>query len=115
MSTTSQGKKIMSEWFLAFCKVFSVFISFDDKMAEPENEVVIVDEKMDPIDQLHTTEQCLPNYDPSICWSKESPPFLYWKIRDYAYAYRSNATTPSIVCYLYVFIYNSFCLANQGA
>lgn len=64
---------------------------------EAENEVVIVDETREPVDRLHTAENCLPNYDPSIRWSKESPPFLYWKIRDYAYAYRSNATTPSVV------------------
>lgn len=64
---------------------------------EPEKEVVIVDEERDPIDRLDTAAHYLPNYDPSICWSKESPPFLYWKIRDYAHAYRSNTTTPAAV------------------
>lgn len=72
-------------------------------MAEPENEVAIADEERDPIDCLHTATHCLPNYDPSIHHNKDSPPFLYWKIRDYAHAYRSNVTTPSVVCYLHVF------------
>ncbi|KAJ4759942.1 Glutamyl-tRNA(Gln) amidotransferase subunit A [Rhynchospora pubera] len=64
---------------------------------EPEQGVVLVDEERDPIDRLHTATYALPKYDPSIRWSKESPPFLYWKIRDYAHAYRHNITTPSLV------------------
>nr|XP_043621038.1 fatty acid amide hydrolase-like isoform X2 [Erigeron canadensis] len=41
--------------------------------------------------------RCLPRFDPASSWNSESTSFRYWKIRDYAYAYWSGHTTPSIV------------------
>ncbi|XP_066346397.1 fatty acid amide hydrolase [Miscanthus floridulus] len=65
---------------------------------DPEPEVVLVDEDRDPVERVHEALQCLPQYDPSIRWTiEENPPFLYWKIRDFAHAYRSGITTPSAV------------------
>ncbi|CAD6261483.1 unnamed protein product [Miscanthus lutarioriparius] len=66
--------------------------------ADPEPEVVLVDEDRDLVERVHEALQCLPQYDPSIRWTtEENPPFLYWKIRDFAHAYRSGITTPSAV------------------
>ncbi|KAJ3679792.1 hypothetical protein LUZ60_016070 [Juncus effusus] len=64
---------------------------------EREEGVVIVGEERDPIERLEVASDCLPHYDPSSHWGEGSPPFLYWKIRDFAHAYRSNITTPSLV------------------
>nr|XP_010908066.1 fatty acid amide hydrolase isoform X1 [Elaeis guineensis] len=64
---------------------------------EPELGVVLVDENRDPVARLETATECLTPYDPSQHWSSDSTPFLYWTIRDYAYAYRSKITTPSVV------------------
>ncbi|CAN8277511.1 unnamed protein product [Cochlearia groenlandica] len=62
---------------------------------KPEHEVVIIDENESPIERLETALKCLPPYDPS-CSFHDNPrtSFRYWKIRDYAYAYRSKLTTP---------------------
>ncbi|XP_020085505.1 fatty acid amide hydrolase [Ananas comosus] len=64
---------------------------------EPEPGVMILDEDRDPVMRLETAVQCLPQYDPSQHWNKDRSSFLYWTIRDYAHAYRSKITTPSIV------------------
>ncbi|XP_038975380.1 LOW QUALITY PROTEIN: fatty acid amide hydrolase [Phoenix dactylifera] len=64
---------------------------------EPELGVVLVDENRDPVARLETATECLAPYDLSQHWSSDSPPFLYWTIRDYAHAYRSKITTPSVV------------------
>ncbi|KAK6253358.1 hypothetical protein QUC31_015078 [Theobroma cacao] len=65
---------------------------------EIEPSVVIVDEEGKPEDRVETALKCLPHYDPASYWSGDSlPSFRYWKIRDYAYAYRSKVVTPSMV------------------
>ncbi|XP_022725347.1 fatty acid amide hydrolase isoform X2 [Durio zibethinus] len=65
---------------------------------EAEPSVVIVDEEGKPEDRVESALKCLPHYDPASCWSGDSlPSFRYWKIRDYAYAYRSKLVTPSMV------------------
>ncbi|XVE93568.1 hypothetical protein REPUB_Repub01dG0206000 [Reevesia pubescens] len=65
---------------------------------EAEPSVVIVDEEGQPEDRVESALKCLPHYDPASCWSGDSlPSFRYWKIRDYAYAYRSKLVTPSMV------------------
>ncbi|CAL5036131.1 unnamed protein product [Urochloa decumbens] len=65
---------------------------------DPEPGVVLVGEDRHPVEKVHEALQCLPPYDPSVRWAtEEKPPFLYWKIRDFAHAYRSGITTPSIV------------------
>lgn len=72
-----------------------------DFLLEPEHDVVIVGEDESPIDRLETALKCLPQYDPSR--SLHADPvssFRYWKIRDYAYAYRSKLTTPLQVFHL---------------
>uniref|UniRef100_A0A0A9DIW8 Amidase domain-containing protein n=1 Tax=Arundo donax TaxID=35708 RepID=A0A0A9DIW8_ARUDO len=65
---------------------------------DPEPGVMLVEEDRPPVERVHEALQCLPPYDPSVRWSTEEKlPFLYWKIRDFAHAYRSGITTPSIV------------------
>ncbi|WOK94443.1 fatty acid amide hydrolase [Canna indica] len=64
---------------------------------EPEPEVVVLDEDRHPIARLETALQCLPEYDSQHKSHDSLSPFLYWTIRDYAHAYRSKTTTPSIV------------------
>ncbi|XP_072986681.1 fatty acid amide hydrolase [Typha latifolia] len=64
---------------------------------EEEPGVIEVNEERDPVDRLEMAVECLPPYDPSLHWNQDSPPFLYWTIRDYAHAYRSKITTPSII------------------
>ncbi|KAL6653224.1 hypothetical protein ACP70R_012149 [Stipagrostis hirtigluma subsp. patula] len=65
---------------------------------EPEIGVVLVEEDRDPADRVQEALQCLPPYDPTVHWTtEEKPPFLYWKIRDFAHAYQSGITTPSAV------------------
>ncbi|KAK9905199.1 hypothetical protein M0R45_000395 [Rubus argutus] len=65
---------------------------------EPETGVVVLDENGKPEDRVEVALKCLPNYDPATCLNGgSSPSFRYWKIRDYAYAYRSKIATPSVV------------------
>ena len=65
---------------------------------EPELDVVPVGEDESPVNRLETALKCLPQYDPSLSFQADSgSSFRYWKIRDYAYAYRSKLTTPSVV------------------
>lgn len=68
-------------------------------IAEPEPDVIVVDEDKAPADRVGSALECLPCYDPSHHWSHDSPPFLYWTIRDYMHAYRSGLTTPSTVSF----------------
>ncbi|XP_038995902.1 fatty acid amide hydrolase-like isoform X2 [Hibiscus syriacus] len=65
---------------------------------EAEPSVLILDEEGKPTDRVESALKCLPHYDPASCWSGDSlPSFRYWKICDYAYAYRSKLVTPSMV------------------
>lgn len=66
---------------------------------EPEQGVLVVGEDRDPVERVEEALQCLTPYDPSARFTlaDEKNPFLYWKIRDFAYAYRSGITTPSAV------------------
>ncbi|KAG2704889.1 hypothetical protein I3760_05G027600 [Carya illinoinensis] len=65
---------------------------------EPEHGVVTFDEDGKPEDRVESALKCLPDYDLPGSWNgNQDPPFKYWKIRDYAYAYWSGLATPSIV------------------
>ncbi|KAB2634839.1 fatty acid amide hydrolase-like [Pyrus ussuriensis x Pyrus communis] len=65
---------------------------------ELEAAVVVLDEDGKPEDRVEVALKCLPQYDPASCWNGNSiQSFRYWKIRDYAYAYRSKLATPSMV------------------
>ncbi|XP_058189631.1 fatty acid amide hydrolase-like isoform X2 [Rhododendron vialii] len=65
---------------------------------EPEPGVVGLEEDGKPEDRVEFALKCLPHYDAGICWTGDSTPsFRYWKIRDYAYAYRSGLANPSMV------------------
>ncbi|XP_023764778.1 fatty acid amide hydrolase [Lactuca sativa] len=66
---------------------------------EPESGVVFLKEDGKSEDRVESAVECLPQYDPASNsnHSSDSTPFRYWKIRDYAYSYRSSLTTPSIV------------------
>ncbi|TQE02587.1 hypothetical protein C1H46_011821 [Malus baccata] len=65
---------------------------------EIEAGVVVLDEDGKPEDRVEVALKCLPQYDPANCWNGNSiQSFRYWKIRDYAYAYRSKLATPSLV------------------
>ncbi|XP_048231639.1 fatty acid amide hydrolase isoform X2 [Ricinus communis] len=65
---------------------------------EPEPGGVVLDEDGKPEDRVEVALKCLPHYDPASFWNGDSAPsFRYWKIRDYAHAYRSKIVTPSTV------------------
>ncbi|KAM7474803.1 hypothetical protein LguiB_022046 [Lonicera macranthoides] len=65
---------------------------------EPEAGVNVVEEERKPEERVESALTCLMHYDPSSSWSAVSTTsFRYWKIRDYAYAYRSRIATPSMV------------------
>ncbi|XP_050210415.1 fatty acid amide hydrolase isoform X2 [Mercurialis annua] len=65
---------------------------------EPEPGVVAVDEDGKPEDRVEIALSCLPHHDFASSWKEGSAPsFRYWKIRDYAHAYRSQLVTPSMV------------------
>ncbi|XP_038708901.1 fatty acid amide hydrolase-like isoform X1 [Tripterygium wilfordii] len=65
---------------------------------EPEQGVIVVDEDGKPEDRVESALKCLPHYDPVSCSLGDlASTFQYWKIRDYAYAYRSRIVTPSTV------------------
>ncbi|KAJ4843118.1 hypothetical protein Tsubulata_002902 [Turnera subulata] len=64
---------------------------------EPEPCVVVVDEDGKPEDRVEVALNCLPQYDPASYNSDLASSFRYWKIRDYAHAYRSKLVTPSLV------------------
>ncbi|TMX04934.1 hypothetical protein EJD97_003719 [Solanum chilense] len=69
---------------------------------EPEPAVVSLEEDVRPEDRVGLALKYLPEYDPASNWSGDSSaPFRYWKIRDYAYAYRSKFTTPSMERHFY--------------
>lgn len=58
---------------------------------EPEPGVLVLEEDSEPIYRVELASKCLPPSDPA------SSPFLYWKIRDFAHAYRSASVTPLMV------------------
>lgn len=64
---------------------------------EPEPDAVILDEDLKSEDRVALALTCLPHYDPASSWMNDLNLFRYWKIRDYAYAYRSRLVTPSMV------------------
>ncbi|XP_071726248.1 fatty acid amide hydrolase-like [Rutidosis leptorrhynchoides] len=69
---------------------------------EQEPGVVCLEEEDEKSqDRVESAIRCLPQYEPAASrWSCDMPlasSFRYWKIRDYAYAYRSKITTPSMV------------------
>uniref|UniRef100_N1R1Y2 Glutamyl-tRNA(Gln) amidotransferase subunit A n=1 Tax=Aegilops tauschii TaxID=37682 RepID=N1R1Y2_AEGTA len=57
-----------------------------------------------PVDRVEEALSCLAPYDPSgrFTSADEKNPFLYWKIRDFAYAYRFGITTPLAVAELII-------------
>ncbi|KAK8968294.1 Fatty acid amide hydrolase [Platanthera guangdongensis] len=63
----------------------------------PEIGVAVFDENDEPITRVEKSFGCLRSYDPNQRWHENSPPFLYWSIRDFAHAYRSMLATPSAV------------------
>ncbi|XP_071724014.1 fatty acid amide hydrolase-like [Rutidosis leptorrhynchoides] len=70
---------------------------------EVEAGVVVVDEDGKPENRVEIALKCLPHYDPSTAF-----PFRYWKIRDYAHAYRTKLTTPSIVAENFISVIKEF-------
>ncbi|XP_015692251.1 fatty acid amide hydrolase isoform X2 [Oryza brachyantha] len=60
---------------------------------EAEHGVVVLGDDTDPVVRVERALQLLPphTFNPSPL------PFLYWRIRDFAHAYRSGITTPSLV------------------
>ncbi|XP_058217140.1 fatty acid amide hydrolase isoform X1 [Rhododendron vialii] len=69
---------------------------FPPQDAEPC--VVGLEEDGKPEDRVDLALKCLPHFDAASNWTGDSPTsFRYWKIRDYAYAYRSKLATPSMV------------------
>ncbi|VFQ59097.1 unnamed protein product [Cuscuta campestris] len=67
-------------------------------LQDPEHCVSFLEEDGNPQDRVGVALNCLPHYGPMSNWSSSSNvSFRYWKIRDYAHAYRSKLTTPSVV------------------
>ncbi|GAB4838390.1 hypothetical protein Ancab_027926 [Ancistrocladus abbreviatus] len=65
---------------------------------EVEHGVTVVEEYGKPEDRVATALKCLPDYDPATCWNDDlKASFRYWKIHDFAYAYRARLATPSVV------------------
>ncbi|KMZ59442.1 hypothetical protein ZOSMA_68G00290 [Zostera marina] len=64
---------------------------------EQEPGVIIIGESDHISDRTESALSCLPPYDSSKHSVDSKNPFMYWTIRDYAHAYRSGITTPSIV------------------
>ncbi|KAF9665864.1 hypothetical protein SADUNF_Sadunf16G0169100 [Salix dunnii] len=65
---------------------------------ESETGVVVVDEDGKPEDRVELAMKCLPPYNAASSWNEDlASSFRYWKIRDYAHAYRSKFVTPSMV------------------
>ncbi|KAL5704732.1 hypothetical protein ACHQM5_023118 [Ranunculus cassubicifolius] len=63
---------------------------------DPERGVVVMEEDSVSTARVESALQCLSSYDPASSWTGSSP-FLYWKIRDFAHAYRASLVTPSVV------------------
>ncbi|KAF2312270.1 hypothetical protein GH714_029637 [Hevea brasiliensis] len=83
---------------------------------EPEPGIVLVDEDGKPEDRVESALKCLPHYDPASCWNGDSAPsFRYWKIRDYAHAYRSKIVTPSMVAEHIISVIEEFQRRNPMA
>ncbi|GAB2268054.1 hypothetical protein Dimus_003029 [Dionaea muscipula] len=65
---------------------------------ELEHGTIVVEEAGKPEDRVAAVLNCLPQYDPSTCWNEDlANSFRYWKIRDFAYAYRAGLATPFMV------------------
>ncbi|TKY71547.1 Fatty acid amide hydrolase [Spatholobus suberectus] len=64
---------------------------------EMEPGVVVLEEDGRPEDRVESALKCLPHNDVAELWENSSASFRYWKIRDYAHAYRSRNVTPSLV------------------
>ncbi|KAK4777211.1 hypothetical protein SAY86_005899 [Trapa natans] len=64
---------------------------------DPEPNTLLLDEDGKPEDRVETALKCLPGYNPAVSSNSELNMFRYWKIRDFAYAYRSKFVTPSVV------------------
>ncbi|PIN16906.1 Amidase [Handroanthus impetiginosus] len=83
---------------------------------ESETEVVVLDEDGKPEERVELALKSLPDYDPSKSRSSDSSSrFCYWKIRDYAYAYRSKLTTPSIVAERFISTMEEFNSKNPAS
>ncbi|MCD9559003.1 hypothetical protein HAX54_016718 [Datura stramonium] len=83
---------------------------------EPEPAVVSLEEDVKPEDRVELALKCLPDYDPASNWSDDSTAsFRYWKIRDYAYAYRSKFRTPSMVAARFISAIEEFNNKNPAA
>lgn len=60
-----------------------------------------MDEDDKPEERVSVALNCLPPYSAPSSWTLDvDAPFRYWKIRDYAYAYRSKLASPTSVSYL---------------
>lgn len=84
---------------------------------EEEPDVSALEEDGKPEDRVDIALKCLPHYDPiAHVEAGPSSPFRYWKIRDYAHAYRSRRVTPSMVFHnSLLFSWSLFIVINSGS
>ncbi|XAR52992.1 N-(long-chain-acyl)ethanolamine deacylase [Bertholletia excelsa] len=76
---------------------------------EQELCTIGLEEDGKPEDRVELALKCLPNYDAASCWMGDSmQPFRYWKIRDYAHAYRSGLANPSMVAERFISVMEEF-------
>lgn len=51
-----------------------------------------------PEERVSIALNCLPPYAAPSSWTRDADaPFCYWRIRDFAYAYRSKLASPTVV------------------
>ncbi|CAH9074747.1 unnamed protein product [Cuscuta epithymum] len=83
---------------------------------EPECCVSLLEEDGSPQDRVGIAFNCLPHNDPASNWTSDmTVSFRYWKIRDYAHAYRSKLTTPSLVAECFISAMEEFDNKNPTA
>ncbi|KAH9605457.1 hypothetical protein KSS87_008328 [Heliosperma pusillum] len=82
---------------------------------EPEQGVDLVDEAGCPEDRVAIALNCLPEHDADSCWNDDlATSFRYWKIRDFAYAYRARLATPSMIAEKIISALEEFNRANPS-
>ncbi|KAL3723966.1 hypothetical protein ACJRO7_036044 [Eucalyptus globulus] len=75
---------------------------------DPEPGTILLEEDGKPEDRVESALRCLPEYDPAKSWNVDLSQFRYWKIRDYAYGYRSKLVTPSMVAERIIMVIEEF-------
>ena len=90
-------RRVLENLCLLVLSVIQEFV-FYFCYADLEAAVKVIDEGSSPISRVELALECLPSHQKSV-----DLPFRYWRIRDYAHAYRHESITPLDVSSLYPF------------